>query len=490
VLACDDRVIARRVAYRGRSADGGGEMEVRAGYVSVIEDGLFVSTDEYEYDDTAGMLARFAELGGAACAALGDRPPERLVAELLQRIPRRDVDAIVELYDEDCVIRDHRALGAGDIRGAAAIRTLYEAILTTSYDLRLDVDEVLAVDDRVIVLRQRFHGHGFDGAGYGEVPHGLVAVVRDGRLVEIDQYAADDEEAMLARFAELRRAAGSGGVELPGWAARQLESYNAHDLDGFAAVHAPHYRLVDHRAVGWGTISGRDEVVEHAAVTLRAIPDARMEIEDVLARDDRVLASRIVYSGHGPYGGGDFELTLGCVSVADGERVVSTDVYEPEDRAAMIARYAELGGGAARLAESASERVYAEFVRRYARRELEPLLELIAEDHVRIDHRPLGWEPVRGRAGDAELILSAWEGSTDIRIEVDEVLAASDRVLAVRIRWAGHSTDGGAFELPVGQVVLVQDGQIATIDQYASDDRQAMLDRFAELSGAGRPSPT
>jgi hypothetical protein len=64
VLACDDRVIALTVSYNGRSQGGLGEFTYISGYVAEIEDGLWVSTSEFEHDDDEAMLARYRALGG------------------------------------------------------------------------------------------------------------------------------------------------------------------------------------------------------------------------------------------------------------------------------------------------------------------------------------------------------------------------------------------------------------------------------------------
>ena len=65
VLACDDRVIAMRASYHGQGKGGQGEFAVLGGFVTVIEDGHSVSTDQYEYDDDEALLARYRALGGS-----------------------------------------------------------------------------------------------------------------------------------------------------------------------------------------------------------------------------------------------------------------------------------------------------------------------------------------------------------------------------------------------------------------------------------------
>lgn len=62
VLACDERVLAMRASYHGMGPGGRGEFAYVAGFVTVVEDGHSLYTEQFEYDDDAAMLARYAEL--------------------------------------------------------------------------------------------------------------------------------------------------------------------------------------------------------------------------------------------------------------------------------------------------------------------------------------------------------------------------------------------------------------------------------------------
>ncbi len=62
VLACDEHVIAMRASYQGQGPGGRGEFAFLAGFVTTVVDGHSVHVDQYEYDDDAAMLARYAEL--------------------------------------------------------------------------------------------------------------------------------------------------------------------------------------------------------------------------------------------------------------------------------------------------------------------------------------------------------------------------------------------------------------------------------------------
>jgi hypothetical protein len=62
VLACDERVITMRASYHGNGPGGRGEFAFLSGFVTVVEHGHSIHVDQYEYDDDAAMLARYAEL--------------------------------------------------------------------------------------------------------------------------------------------------------------------------------------------------------------------------------------------------------------------------------------------------------------------------------------------------------------------------------------------------------------------------------------------
>ena len=489
VYACDDRVIAMTVVYRGRSIDSEAIWELPAGTVAVIENGLQVNVEHFAPDDRAAMLARYAELGGRAASVLGEHPLERILAATVERFDARDIEGMVALLAPDFRQVDHRAIGWDEITGRPAASDFYRSVFETVPDFRCVIDEVLALSERVIAQRCRFVGSIPETGGALEVPLGLVTVVEDGLTVTQDVYESDDREAMLARFAELGGGARAsspvlGDRPLEQFVAEQVRLFNAHDLDGFIATHVDDYVLVDHRTASCGAVSGAEAFREHVAASIRGAPDIRMEIEEVLACDRRVIATRQVCRGHTRLGGGAFEWEIGAITVVENGRCVKGEAYEPEDRQAIVARYVELGGGLSALGQHPLEQFYAEFSRRYARRDIEEQLEMLADDVVLVDHRPLGWEPIHGREGFRTMARSGWEGASDLRTEVAEVLGVSDHVIALTGNWIGHSLDvDGEFSLDVGRVYLVDNGRITSIDQYAPDDRGAMIARYAELGG-------
>lgn len=133
------------------------------------------------------------------------------------------------------------------------------------------------------------------------------------------------------------------------------------------------------------------------------------------------------------------------------------DQYEVENRQALTARYAELGGGLSALGDRPPERWWRTMAKRYAAREREALLAMWADLSPFVDHRPLGWESTSATDGVAARTDGAWAGSSDMWCEVDEVLASDERVLTLRFRWAGTS-DGIKWELPLGVVTVIERG--------------------------------
>jgi ketosteroid isomerase-like protein len=308
-------------------------------------------------------------------------------------------------------------------------------------------------------------------------------MVEDGLFVSTDVYEYEDDAAALARFAELSQTPQSADDFSPAsWVSKFVAAYNRHDPEAIARLVRDDYVLIDHRANGWETIEGPEALREHHAAAFAISPDASMAIDSVLASDRQVGAVGFSYRGHMVDGGGEFEITMGYVSRLVDGRGASTDVYDPDDRQAMIARYVELGGGLSQLGDKASERILAEWCRHYARRDLEAMMKLLADDFRWIDYRPLSWEPF-DREGMRQVTLSAWTEASDIRIEIDEVLAVDDSAIAMRTRFVGTGAQAGAFELPVGQVARYENGVCLSLDQYDYDDTDAMLARFAELSG-------
>jgi hypothetical protein len=212
-------------------------------------------------------------------------------------------------------------------------------------------------------------------------------------MVSIDYYDPDDREAMRARFEEL---AGTGSRlgDLPPerWWARFAELFAQHDRPGLGELWSEDMVLVDHRAVGWEEQHGLEAMLDLADSAWSMSPDVRAMIDEVIACDEHVSAILLRYVGSAAEGGGAIEIPVGYVSVFAEGRAIRGEQFDPSDRDAMLARYAELGGGRSVLGNRPPERLIAEHVRRFNQHEPDRVAELAASDFTYADHRPL---PIR-----------------------------------------------------------------------------------------------
>jgi hypothetical protein len=127
--------------------------------------------------------------------------------------------------------------------------------------------------------------------------------------------------------------------------AEYARRYDARDLDGFIALFAADWRLIDHRADGWGSEIGREACRVVTASVFAVSPDVRFTVDEVLACDERVVAMRASYHGSGIGGRGRFAFEAGFVTLVEGGLSIGSDAYEYEDNEAMLARFEELTRG-------------------------------------------------------------------------------------------------------------------------------------------------
>ena len=124
--------------------------------------------------------------------------------------------------------------------------------------------------------------------------------------------------------------------------AEYARRYNTHDLDAFIELFSQEWILVDHRTFGWEDVLGRDACRALTKSVYDVSPDVRFAIDEVLACNERVVAFRASYNGHGKGGCGAFAFLGGFVTVVADGHSVSVDQYEYDDEAAILARYRAL----------------------------------------------------------------------------------------------------------------------------------------------------
>ncbi len=447
VLACDDQAIALSITWQGMASAeiGGGEWAVSPGVVAVVEGGVAVRWEQYESDDRDAMLARYAELGGRRSVALGDRPPERWYAAYLPRHAARDIAGALELYTEDFVMVDHRALGWAEIRGRDGLRKLYESVFKASPGIRAELDEVIACDERVIVTRLSYRGQG-KLAGEFEDPMGYVTVVENGQCVSMDVYGYDDDFAMLRRYHELGGRPPALGDRPPErHMGKVTQRLAAGDLAGLMDLQpAPDVVVRDRR--GFPALDLRGVDAYQALVGDR---EAR-----VVTRDGDLLLAGI-----------DDDLPLFVVAKLHEDSIGEAIVLRDELRARAWLHALTLTRGY----EAAS-----------VKRDTEGLLASMHPAGRIIDHRPLQFQDANDPDGIREIYDGLGELLAQPRAGI-EVLDVHPGAMAEVVRWsATDRATGGAVEWQVFHAVRMRDGLIEEIHSYA--DPAPALEKMEELS--------
>lgn len=178
-------------------------------------------------------------------------------------------------------------------------------------------------------------------------------------------------------------------------------------------------------------------------------------------------------------GGGLAGNAMGAVTTIEEGLMISQDLYEPDDRQAMLARYAELGGGQRQLGDRRPEGWLRRYIRGHASRDLDLIARVTPIDWYVVDHRTLGWGEMRGLESHLQLTRSSWKAWDAVTLEVDEVLACSDSAIAAQVAYRGISAyGGGRSELPLGFVL-----HATGLELFDPDDSEGMLARYAKLDG-------
>jgi ketosteroid isomerase-like protein len=203
VLDCAGEIVLARDTYRGVGANAGETVESGAFelvmYVVAEHPGGRALRVEWFDEETVARQAFERLLGGLSheqAKAMADRF-ERAVNE-------RDLDALKDLYTEDFVQEEQRALAWETLRGPDAMLELWRSLFEFSPDLRCQV-RVIGVEGNRFASQQVFSGTSKDPEAPWETKAGFVAEVSDGCFTRAVRYSDLEDDILLERLA---RAAG------------------------------------------------------------------------------------------------------------------------------------------------------------------------------------------------------------------------------------------------------------------------------------------
>ncbi len=230
----------------------------------------------------------------------------------------------------------------------AAINMGEERAERPHHAARCRLVDVLEHDDHVLLARLAWVWTSGDDAPL-EQPFLALTVTADDRVQWLDTLEADDEHAARERFAVFARQWRAVTAVLPD--ARpgspmhratfaHLAGIAARDWDLVASVYPPDAVFVDHRQVGFGTLT-REQQLDRVQGLSGLSPDARWEVLETLASGERSCLLRSRWTGTDVHGGG-FEIGLLIVLVVAPAGCERIETFEPEDEAGARARLLEL----------------------------------------------------------------------------------------------------------------------------------------------------
>jgi ketosteroid isomerase-like protein len=134
-----------------------------------------------------------------------------------------------------------------------------------------------------------------------------------------------------------------------------------------------------------------------------------------------------------------------------------------------------------RFAQTEPERVLARLCRGVNSRDWDAVADLYTEDFVSADHRPLGWEPMRGGRAMADFYRSWVEVVPDVQLRVTLLAGDDEHAVGQYVGW-GHAADGGGeMEYVTINAVSLRDGRIRRLERFDPGDEAAALARLEEL---------
>jgi hypothetical protein len=467
-----DRIQLGKLSWIGESADA----EFHTDKLRIIEvdaSGRLRRVVLFDIDDrraaVVDALARF--VAGEASGAEG---PASYV-EFARGLATLDWDAVREVSSPALVFDDRRPLGLGVLSREQWIASL-RIQAEMAPDVSFEPVRVLAWNRHGFVVSMRTHGNLRDGGPFENV-FLSIQLASGGKLVRVEPHPIDAEAEALARFEELTR--DPFGV-VPNMASvagmRSGERYSAGDWQAFRTLARADFQYEDRsrRALLTGDldtwIASMQFVREQFA--------SRTEHELVATFGDSVEVRRFLFVGD-PDGAAIEIERLRLTEVDERGMLAAVVFFDPEDRAAACVE------GLRRFVERESPELMpvVGFVDALRRHDWESFREVLSDDCVLDDHRPLSFGIIDKEQWLASLVAQA-EMAPDFSVELLRVLAWTRHGALVLTRTYGSLRDGGPFENVFLAINLVAGGRLTLTEPYAIADGDRALARFHEICAA------
>ena len=443
----------------------GGEVEVIE-LLELDEAGLVSATvvfDEADSDAAFEELDRRFDRGeGAPYPVVGS-----IRDAFLGAYAARDWDAMRRTLREDLVVEDHRSAGSPR-RGRDAYVDTLRSMEEEFGESRIRVTSVPRISDRAAVFTYDQQGFYGDDVQFQRVFAATISYV-GGLVAAIEYFDLEDLDAAIARFDEIlafeagvdanplsNRASTVGGrIE-----ARLL----AGDAAGFSALFAPD-AVADDRRSGLRNRGSGAEFITMLGDSLLGV--TAVEPTVLATRGERLVLLRLLFIG-GTEPDGRFEVELlELIEVDADDRVTAIVLFDGDDEEAafeeMENRFNE--GEAAQYLDRPA---LTPIVGQYNAGGWTAMEALYTADVQVVDHRPLGWGTVDGRAFvERAKSLVGLTADTAMR---SRWVRVSDRGAGGHLQITGTTPDGSDFELSFLMVNLFEGDRLVRAEFFEEEE--------------------
>jgi len=365
--------------------------EWRAISVLTVEGDLIDRLEVFDEAELDTAIARFEELDQARRV---ENTASRTVEQFLAHFAVREWDAMAELLSDDISSDDRRSVvNAGVRRGRDAEMANWHATGDV-WSTHVTSTVVATRGERLALIRFVFTGQDQSKA-FDAVAHAIIEIDDDNRVAAVVVFDPDEIDAAFAEL-DTRYIAGEAAVHARTWSviARAFAALNQHE---FPAT-TPGWVNIDHRSVQ------RVEAGDPGALIRAAwdvVPHGRVYIEAVHRLSDIGVVTTYVARGTSQEGF-DAEWRAVNISMADGDMISRSEVFDEADLDAALATFEELHPEAPRL-ENAASQVGERFLAHFAARDWDAMAEMLADNFSQDDRRRVVGAGVRhGR--DAQIV--------------------------------------------------------------------------------------
>jgi class 3 adenylate cyclase/ketosteroid isomerase-like protein len=330
------------IVVTGETIHGGGFFELEYLSLTLSRDGLSRRAEMFDAEDAGAAWEAFDALcadvfGGVTLSRHATEPiPEAVVARQVRwarAFNANDWDALVAMWSEHIVRVDHRRLGWERIHDRRSFEQDVRAFASATIEPRGRIELVAGstTGDRfVFAALIEFGGTSRETGGPTIDRMGWVIGGRGLQSRHHEIFDDEDIEGLLARYELLRRR------PFDQWVAALQND----DREAARTSLAEDFVLVDHRAVGWGTVRGPERMIDTTFSLGATTADARWEA-DLIASEER--GDRIVERMHvvvrGRANGAPWEVAFGSVGLIEGGLRRSFEIFEIEDDEGMRAAF-------------------------------------------------------------------------------------------------------------------------------------------------------